>query len=194
MHSLLITQAVTSATEKWLGSHFRYYRLVFNLFSLVTLVPLYLYGQSLHGEVVISWQGWAEVLRWALLLISFYFFGAGAQAYDIQQFLGLRQISSGTTHLSLSSSDTPDTSGILQATRHPWYAGALLLIWSWWGDFTVARIIVCSILSIYLIIGTLLEEQKLLAEYGEAYRNYQQKVSMLFPLKWLAEKFFRSRN
>lgn len=43
-----------------------------------------------------------------------------------------------------------------------------------------------SYLSAYLVIGALLEERRLVAEFGDAYRRYQEKVSIGFPLKWLS--------
>jgi protein-S-isoprenylcysteine O-methyltransferase Ste14 len=44
------------------------------------------------------------------------------------------------------------------------------------------------ILSAYLLIGTLLEERKLVLEFGEKYKAYQRQVSMLIPLKWLRSR------
>jgi protein-S-isoprenylcysteine O-methyltransferase Ste14 len=38
------------------------------------------------------------------------------------------------------------------------------------------------VLSVYIIIGCILEERKLLAEFGDAYRQYQRQVPMLVPL------------
>jgi protein-S-isoprenylcysteine O-methyltransferase Ste14 len=35
------------------------------------------------------------------------------------------------------------------------------------------------------VIGTILEERKLVREFGEPYREYQRNVSMFFPYKWL---------
>ena len=67
--------------------------------------------------------------------------------------------------------------------RHPFYSGSFLLIWA--GHLDTTRLIINSILSIYLVVGTLLEEQKLLSEFGDVYRDYQKEVSMLFPWKWI---------
>jgi methanethiol S-methyltransferase len=44
------------------------------------------------------------------------------------------------------------------------------------------------ILSAYLVIGTLLEERKLILEFGDKYRLYQRQVSMFIPLKWLRSR------
>jgi protein-S-isoprenylcysteine O-methyltransferase Ste14 len=42
------------------------------------------------------------------------------------------------------------------------------------------------VLTGYFLVGAILEEKKLLAEFGEEYRGYQRDVSMLFPFKWLS--------
>jgi protein-S-isoprenylcysteine O-methyltransferase Ste14 len=49
----------------------------------------------------------------------------------------------------------------------------------------VSVIFVNVILTSYLIVGTLLEERKLIGEFGEEYLAYQKRVSMLIPFKWL---------
>jgi protein-S-isoprenylcysteine O-methyltransferase Ste14 len=53
----------------------------------------------------------------------------------------------------------------------------------------VSTLIVNCILTIYLIIGTILEERKLVLVMGDAYRDYQKRVSMLIPCKWILSKF-----
>ena len=37
------------------------------------------------------------------------------------------------------------------------------------------------VLTAYFIIGSILEERRLLARFGDAYREYQQRVPMLIP-------------
>lgn len=73
-----------------------------------------------------------------------------------------------------------DTTGILGITRHPWYVAVFLLLWA--SDLNLGILLVNAVLSGYLVIGTLLEERKLVLEFGDKYREYQQKVSMFFPL------------
>jgi len=52
----------------------------------------------------------------------------------------------------------------------------------------VSVIFVNVILTFYLIVGTFLEEKKLIGEFGEKYAAYQNRVSMLIPFKWLRSK------
>ena len=74
------------------------------------------------------------------------------------------------------------TRGILEYVRHPWYTGGILLVWGF-GDITDVSLVLKVILSSYFIIGTILEERKLVAEIGEPYREYCQRVPMLIPWK-----------
>ena len=43
----------------------------------------------------------------------------------------------------------------------------------------------------YVIVGTVLEEHKLLLEYGDEYRRYQKRVSMLIPFRYVKAKIVR---
>ncbi len=105
------------------------------------------------------------------------------------QFLGLRQIRTGTSRSVLTETGKLDTTGILGITRHPWYLGTIMIIWA--RGLDLSALITNVILTIYLIVGTFLEERKLLIEYGEEYRKYQQKVSMLFPFKYVRSRIQR---
>ena len=126
----------------------------------------------------------------ALILgLAVLFFFLGWRHYDIRQVIGIKQISEGTADRAITETGALDTSGVLGMTRHPWYFATMLLIWA--RQMDVAAIIVNVILTFYLIVGTYLEEKKLLREFGENYRNYQNKVSMLIPFNWLKEWLIR---
>ncbi len=44
-------------------------------------------------------------------------------------------------------------------------------------------------ITLYFVIGALFEEQKMVEEFGQEYLEYQSKVSMFIPIKWLKKKF-----
>ncbi|MBT8373789.1 MAG: hypothetical protein KJN80_02640, partial [Deltaproteobacteria bacterium] len=92
---------------------------------------------------------------------------------------------------TLSQSGDIDTSGILSFTRHPWYLAAIIFVWVVHREISVSTLIVNVVLTIYLVIGTILEEKKLIIELGDQYRDYIEKVSMLFPAKWIFAKLLK---
>jgi protein-S-isoprenylcysteine O-methyltransferase Ste14 len=177
--------------QRWSGSR-RWYRLCYNTISLVTLVPLALSTRSLPGEAVFSWQGaLATILRLALLLLAFFFFWGGARRYDFATFLGLRQLRQGRESLLLGEDGAFAESGVFALTRHPWYLGSFLLLWAIFPAYPPPLLLAVAILSVYLLLGSWLEERKILAEHGDSYRAYQSRVSMFFPYKWLRGRLRR---
>lgn len=185
VHSGMISVRATEYLKRRFGSQFRFYRLVFNLVAVATLIPVFIYGESIQGQVVFRWEGFMIVFQVLLLTVAVLLFFAGARHYNMLQFLGLRQIRTGASHSVLTETGKLDTSGILGITRHPWYLGAIIFIWVDHRSLDVAIVITNIVLTIYLIVGTVLEERKLLMEYEEDYRRYQNEVSMLIPFKYL---------
>lgn len=74
--------------------------------------------------------------------------------------------------------------GPYQWVRHPLYLFMLVMIWSC-PNLTMDRLLFNILWSTWIIVGTLLEERDLVAQFGNAYRDYQQKVPMLFPFKFI---------
>lgn len=183
LHSTLITKTVTDyAKRKW-GSQYRFYRLFFNIISLVTFAPLLYYSVSHRGPLIFHWEGPLLIVKYLLVLMSICLFLAGARHYSMSQFFGIYQIRTGQTDRTLSKYVIFDTSGILSIIRHPWYTGGIMIIWS--SDIYLSNLLSNIVVSIYFVIGAFLEEGKLLLEFGDKYREYGKNVSMLIPYKWL---------
>jgi len=189
LHSAMISIAVTEYLKKLLGSQYRFYRLFFNSIAILTLIPVALVAYSARTPAIIQWKGYMRIGQILILALALWFFFRGGRHYDIRQLIGIKQIREGTTDMGITATGELDTSGVLGMTRHPWYLATLLLIWG--RQMDIAAMIVNVILTAYLIFGTYLEEQKLVREFGEKYRNYQKKVSMLLPYQWLKERIAR---
>lgn len=185
MHSILIDTAIVRRMKIHLSGLTRYYRLLYNGFSLVTIVPLVILTRMAEGPVIVSWQSYWVFLRIIFLVIALLLFRGGARQYDLHYFLGIKQLKTGEEHLLLSDKEEFSETGILGITRHPWYLGSLLFVWSALSEYTLPIFLAACILSIYLVVGTILEERKIVARHGESYCRYRQRVSMLFPWKWL---------
>jgi protein-S-isoprenylcysteine O-methyltransferase Ste14 len=108
------------------------------------------------------------------------FFWAFFFSYDPLHFFGIRQIMNyAKPGIKASSAEGLKKSGLLGIVRHPMYLALIIFLWT--QTLTLADIVVNFILTFYVIIGTLLEEKKLLLEFGSAYENYQKEVPMLIP-------------
>ena len=185
-HSGLITKTVTSFLKQAIGSNFRYYRIFYNSFAVITLIPVVLYTYSIRQSPFFSWEGYLLPIRYILLVMGLIILYAGSRHYDMLTFIGLRQVTRDVTHNLINKSGKIDSTGILGVVRHPFYSGSFLLLWA--NNLDISMLIVNIILSSYLIIGTLLEEKKLVQEFGNEYMEYQKRVSMLFPVKWIYQR------
>jgi protein-S-isoprenylcysteine O-methyltransferase Ste14 len=188
LHSGMISLTVTGYLKKKLGDKYRFYRLFYNSVALATLLAVTVYSHSVRGPVLFCWHGLMTVMQVALFSIVMALLISGALKYDMLQFFGIRQIKSGKSHATLSASGDLDTSGILGLVRHPWYLAALIFIWISYRELDISTLIRSIILTAYVVIGAFLEERKLVIDLGDHYRDYQKKVSMFFPVKWIASK------
>jgi protein-S-isoprenylcysteine O-methyltransferase Ste14 len=134
-----------------------------------------------------TWEGYTFPVRILLLTAAFLLFMGGAKKYDMSYFLGIKQLKTGEEHLLLNDTEEFSETGVFGITRHPWYFGSLLFLWSILPAYPLPVFLTVCILSVYLVIGAMLEERKIIAQYGNSYKRYRQRVSMLFPWKWLMQ-------
>ena len=181
LHSLLISRFfITKVKETW-GLKFAYYRLAFNTFSLLTLIPVVIYQQLISEEVIFPWPGPWNMLKFGMYLGSFVLFYGGYRAFDMRYVLGIKQVHEMREGRKIEAMDF-STAGILEYVRHPWYSGGILLVWAF-GPISDVSLVSKIILTAYLIIGTFLEEKKLFDEIGEPYLEYRKRVPRLIPWK-----------
>lgn len=186
LHSLLINLTVTEWLRKRFPYGFRFYRIAFNMIAVITLVPVLLYATTIKVSPIIAWEGWWRSVPILLGVIAMFFFISGARRYDFLQLIGLRQIKDEKTCSVLTDDCTLDTSGVLSIVRHPWYFGGMIIVWARPLDLTA--ILTNLIINGYFVVGAILEERKLKMQFGKQYLDYQKRVSMLLPVKWVKSK------
>lgn len=110
------------------------------------------------------WLGWALVLVATFLISHLELFGI-KQALD--------------TVLRLKAPDTSFKTPLLYKwVRHPMYAGFLMAFWAT-PHMTVGRLVFAVTCTLYIVIGSRLEEKDLLELFGDPYRRYQQRIGRL---------------
>jgi methanethiol S-methyltransferase len=186
LHSFLITPSVTGFVRKRFEKAYRFYRIFYNFIALVTLIPVLGYSFFIKGAPVFCWEGPFRMVQGVLVVWALLLFIGGARLYDLEQFLGTRQVRENSSCSVLTNDCRLDTGGMLGVVRHPWYAGGIFIVWA--RNLDMSAILTNLVITGYLLMGSLLEERKLMAEFGEQYMDYRQRVSMLFPFKWVMKK------
>jgi len=180
LHSYLISISFTKYITRLLKNYYAFYRLFYVSISLVLLIPLINYTNQIDRAIIISYDSPWPVIRYIFMYGSLLlFFWAFFFSYDSLSFFGIRQILNFKKNKEKNSTADIKLNGLLGIIRHPMYLA--LIIYLWCQTFRVVDIIVNIILTTYVIIGTILEEKKLILEFGEAYKRYQKQVPMLIP-------------
>ena len=156
------------------------YRIVFNVLALLLLIlPVYL-TLSMPSVHLWEWQGaWAWLMN-GFTVAALLGFVLSSGLYDAAEFLGLRQWRE--QERRVEDQENFRISNVHRYVRHPWYALGLVLIWT--RDMNLPMLVTATLLTAYLVIGSRLEERKLIAYYGDVYVNYRRLVPGLFPLPW----------
>lgn len=180
LHSALAALRVKSWVARHYPQRMPLYRLSFNLLATLALLPL-LWQMARHpGPPLWAWQGWAAWLSNSLALAAVLGFIHSLKYYDTQEFLGFRQWKSGLPRVQ--DQEGFHLSPYHRYVRHPWYGFALVLIWT--RDMNAAMALSGALMTLYFIVGSRLEEAKLLAYHGAVYRRYRERVPGLMPLPW----------
>lgn len=177
VHSLSASLASKEQARRCFGpSADRWYRLVYNVFSVVTFLPLLVLLAVLPDrQLYLVPTPWSWLLR-ALQLVALIGLLVAFLQTDPKHFAGLSQLA-GTAE---ASDGRLVVRGLYCRVRHPLYFFSMLLVWST-PTMTVLWFETCVLITLYFYLGSLHEEQRLLAEFGQAYAQYRREVPMLIP-------------
>ena len=173
-HSFLISRTLKKKIGAATGLQQENYRIFYNLFSIFTLLPIIWFLIAPPQTLLFDWTGILRLPQTVILLYAFMMFYGGWRDYDMEVFWGFKE--------QPSTDQDLQTDGIHAYIRHPWYSGGIAFLWGigWYTDINLAARVVFTI---YLLIGGILEERKLIRRFGRSYEVYRKQAGMFWPWK-----------
>jgi protein-S-isoprenylcysteine O-methyltransferase Ste14 len=177
VHSLLATMGIKARLRKWFGAGVdRWYRIIYNTIGILTFLPILFLTAAFPGQELYSITPPWSYLALAGQLLALVALTVGLLQTGAWSFLGFEQV----LNPSRNTSSQMVTSGLYRWVRHPLYTAGLVFIWL--TPIMTTSLLALNIgLTIYLILGAIYEERKLVREFGEQYTSYQGTVPMLIP-------------
>ncbi len=176
IHSIIARDIVKNPLTKWIGKEF--YKLFYISVAGITQCLLLYFYRPLSGIV---WETHG-MLYWVLtflFLASLSMSGISSLILDYMEVLGVR----GILRRMRNQPDPPAdlvVRGPYRFTRHPVYLGMIGILWI--GPvMTVSRLEFAILGTIYLLVGTFLEDRDTKESLGEAYKEYSNNVPMIIP-------------
>jgi len=183
VHSVLASMGFKNLLHRTLGDGFmKFYRALYNLFAVISIAPILYLMVSLPNQILYQVPAPWKYLMFAGQGMSALFLLIAVLQTDLLSFAGLRQL------IEVEKPGNLVTGGLYRIVRHPLYTFSLLILWLS-PSMTINSFVVYTALTMYVLIGILFEERKLLREYGNDYANYKLTTPMLIPgLKWSRNK------
>ncbi len=184
LHSWLAGRNVKQAIRHRIGdrAYHGFYRLAYNFFAVLTLLPPFAIAILNPGNTVWQVEGMGQYILLSIQVIGVIGVGVSFLQIDWQRFAGIRQVTAYLKGETLPLPDEPlQIKGLYKVVRHPLYLFSLLAIWPM-STMSEALLAFNIGATLYFILGSILEERRLVAGFGEQYRSYQRNTSWLIPL------------
>ncbi len=183
LHSLLAGIAPKAMLKRFMGERLveGWYRLGYNVLAAITFLPVLALLLLAPDESL-----YHVPLPWSLVLYGVQASGfAGVvmalAAVDVWGFMGFRQALAYLSGDPLPLPTPPLVKrGLYALSRHPIYFFSLLAIWAV-PSMTTNLMAFNLVATLYVAVGSLIEERRLERLYGDAYRAYRRCVSWLIP-------------
>lgn len=172
IHSLLALPRLQRGIGEVFPRIKRFYRLLYNGIAVVTF--FWAMGTWHLAPVLYIVPGAGSLIFYLMQLICLGLIARCTAQTGMGDFLGFGQLRGIPRQYRLV------TTGCYGRVRHPLYTLSFIFL-ALNPVMTLKWLILTIYSSIYFVAGAKIEERRLTAEFGEAYRHYQERVPMFLP-------------
>lgn len=154
-------------------------RAMYVLASGIAILIMVLLWQPV-GDVVWTFSGTSKLVVWAAFAAGWGYLFAATFAINHFDLFGLRQAWFAAQNRPYEEVPFKEN-WMYRYSRHPIMLGALIGIW-FAPEMTGSLLYLAAGLTVYIAIGLYFEERDLIAQWGDQYRAYKQRVGALITL------------
>ena len=154
-------------------------RSIYVLFASLALILLFWQWRPMPDVV---WQIADPQIAMAVMGLSFFgWFLVFTSTFLINHFelFGLHQVVNNLVGRRMPAPRFK-TPALYKFVRHPIYLGFIIAFWAT-PRMTVGHLLFAAVTTAYIFVGIFLEERDLTEMFGDDYRRYKERVSMLLP-------------
>lgn len=177
MHSILASLRTKRIVASKLPAIWPYYRIIYNVLALTGALAIFIYQWSLPTVMAVPSKAWMLCLGALIIFIGLFIAAMAFYSFDKSEFLGLKQLAG-----KQEKKGKLHTSGLYGIVRHPLYFSMILIVSGYLlYSFHLSNLIFALCTFAYLLVGTKMEEAKLVETFGRDYLTYRHRVKMLIP-------------
>jgi len=176
LHSLLAATSVKAFFgEKLAITSPRTYRIGYNIIGLMGILLLFYFQFIIPSAILFDTGFVTSSIAFCLLLAGLVIMIIAIRNYDWKSFVGITEEKNYALVIA----------GMNRYVRHPLYSGTMLFVMGYflWQPY-FKNLMLMFLMWVYLAIGIIYEERKLVKLYGDVYKNYQKNVKKMIPYIW----------
>jgi len=193
-HTWLASNKIKKKISENLKEKIAFYRLFYNLSSLITFSAMYVLAPK-PDIVVYDLRFPFDIITFALQIFSLGGLMWAVKPIELKEFVGIAQIER-YLHGEYNADDLDERQilkieGVFKFVRHPIYL-FLILFFGFRPTMNLFYFIMFICIVVYFYIGSIYEERNLVDKFGDEYRKYQKRVPRMIPYAMLFKQKLKS--
>lgn len=184
-HTWLASIKLKRNLAEKLGDKIAFYRLFYNASSIIFFTVFYATAPK-PDLIVYDLRFPFDIITFVLQVFSVVGLVWAARPINLKEFVGIEQVERymrGEYKIAeLDEKQTLIIEGAFKFVRHPIYLFSILFL-GFRPTMSLFYLVMFVCIVVYFYVGSIYEERKLVKRFGDEYKEYQERVPRIFPVK-----------